>query len=83
MQADPEATSSSTLAVGTLHGLAGGSHFLGVVPALALSTSQAVLYLVAYGLGTVTATIQGLIQDRCSKATKPFSVTNGVVLIIE
>lgn len=42
-------------AVGILHGLAGGSHFIGVIPALALEASSAVLYLAAYGLGTVTA----------------------------
>ena len=47
----------AAFAVGTLHGLAGGSHFVGVVPALALSTSQAVLYLAAYGVGTITAMI--------------------------
>jgi hypothetical protein len=40
--------------VGALHGLAGSSHFLGVLPALAFpETSQAVSYLVAYGAGTV------------------------------
>ncbi|MBL9126869.1 MAG: sulfite exporter TauE/SafE family protein [Verrucomicrobiales bacterium] len=47
----------AALAVGTLHGLAGGSHLLGVVPALALSTTQAVFYLAAYALGTVTAMV--------------------------
>ena len=46
----------AALAVGTLHGLAGSSHFLGVVPALAFpTTSQALAYLSAYGLGTVLA----------------------------
>lgn len=47
----------AALAVGTLHGLAGGSHFLAVLPALALSTSQAVIYLAAYGAGTVAAMV--------------------------
>lgn len=42
--------------IGTLHGLAGSSHFLGVLPALALpTTSQAIAYLVAFGVGTVIA----------------------------
>jgi len=42
--------------VGALHGLAGSSHFLGVLPALAFpSNTQAVGYLVAYGLGTVVS----------------------------
>lgn len=45
----------AALAVGTLHGLAGGSHFIGVLPALALEASSAVIYLAAYGVGTITA----------------------------
>ena len=48
--------SHAAFAVGTLHGLAGSSHFLGVLPALAFpTTSQAVVYLGAYGAGTVLA----------------------------
>ena len=40
--------------IGTLHGLAGSSHLLGVLPALAFPTrTQALAYLVAYGLGTI------------------------------
>lgn len=40
--------------IGTLHGLAGSSHFLGVLPVLAFPTHvQAFAYLVSYGLGTV------------------------------
>lgn len=45
----------ASLAVGTLHGLAGGSHFVGVLPALAFGTSEAVVYLAAYGAGTIAA----------------------------
>jgi len=42
--------------IGTLHGLAGSSHFLGVLPALAFPTrSEAIAYLIAFGLGTVLA----------------------------
>ena len=42
--------------IGTLHGLAGSSHFLGVLPALAFPTKwQAASYLLAYGIGTVVA----------------------------
>jgi len=42
--------------IGTLHGLAGSSHFLGVLPALAFpSKLQAVAYLLAFGAGTVAA----------------------------
>jgi ABC-type nickel/cobalt efflux system permease component RcnA len=46
----------AAFAVGTLHGVAGSSHFLGVLPALAFPTlAQAVSYLAAYGVGTVLA----------------------------
>jgi sulfite exporter TauE/SafE len=42
--------------IGTLHGLAGSSHFLGVLPALAFPTrAEAVAYLVAFGTGTIMA----------------------------
>lgn len=44
------------LGIGILHGLAGSSHFLGVLPALALPTTfQAAVYLATYGVGTVAA----------------------------
>jgi ABC-type nickel/cobalt efflux system permease component RcnA len=44
------------LAVGTLHGLAGSSHLLGVLPALALpSRTAAAAYLLAFGLGSIAA----------------------------
>jgi ABC-type nickel/cobalt efflux system permease component RcnA len=40
--------------IGILHGLAGSSHFFGVLTALALPTRlQAIEYLLAFGLGTV------------------------------
>ena len=42
--------------IGTLHGLAGSSHFLGVLPALAFPTkTQATAYLLAFGVGTIAA----------------------------
>jgi len=48
----------AAFAVGTLHGVAGSSHFLGVLPALAFPTmTGAVWYLSAYGLGTVAAMV--------------------------
>jgi sulfite exporter TauE/SafE len=44
----------AALAVGTLHGLAGSSHLLGILPALALpSTTLAVAYIGAFGVGTI------------------------------
>jgi hypothetical protein len=42
--------------LGILHGVAGSSHFFGVLPALALpSQGSALLYIGAFGLGTVAA----------------------------
>ncbi|MBL9134615.1 MAG: sulfite exporter TauE/SafE family protein [Verrucomicrobiales bacterium] len=64
----------AALAVGTLHGLAGGSHFLGVLPALAApGPAEAVLYLACYALGTVTAmvvfaSVLGILADRAGTA---------------
>jgi len=44
--------------IGTLHGLSGSSHFLAIIPALAMpSTALAIIYLGCYGLGTVLAMI--------------------------
>jgi hypothetical protein len=46
----------ASFAVGVLHGIAGSSHFFGVLPALALPTVAASLsYIAAFGLGTVAA----------------------------
>jgi len=46
----------AAFAIGTLHGLAGSSHFLGILPMLALPTmTQAVTYLICFGAGTVLA----------------------------
>ena len=54
----PHAHTHAAFAVGTLHGLAGSSHFLGVLPALAFPTvAEALAYLAAYGVGTVLAMI--------------------------
>jgi hypothetical protein len=44
--------------IGTLHGLAGSSHFLAIIPSLAMpSNALAVTYLGSYGAGTVLAMI--------------------------
>lgn len=46
----------ASFCLGVLHGVAGSSHFLGVIPALALPTrTAAVTYLAAFGAGTVAA----------------------------
>jgi ABC-type nickel/cobalt efflux system permease component RcnA len=48
----------TAFAVGTVHGLAGSSHFLGVLPALTFPTRvEAYSYLGAFGVGTVFAMI--------------------------
>jgi hypothetical protein len=42
--------------MGVLHGVAGSSHFLGVLPALALPTAEtAFVYIAAFGIATVGA----------------------------
>jgi hypothetical protein len=42
--------------MGTLHGLAGSSHLLGILPMLAFPTkAQALAYLIFFGVGTVLA----------------------------
>jgi hypothetical protein len=46
----------ASFCLGVLHGIAGSSHFLGVLPALALPTRAAALtYIGAFGVGTVVA----------------------------
>ena len=46
----------TSFCMGVLHGVAGSSHFFGVLPALALPTrGAALLYIGAFGVGTVAA----------------------------
>ena len=46
----------ASFCLGVLHGIAGSSHFVGVLPALALPTRAAAMtYIAAFGVGTVTA----------------------------
>jgi hypothetical protein len=48
----------AALGVGVLHGLAGGSHLFGVIPALALpSIGLSATWLVLFGVGTVVAMV--------------------------
>jgi hypothetical protein len=54
----PARASLAALWIGTLHGLAGSSHLLGVLPALALPSAAASLaYVVAFGLGSIAAMV--------------------------
>jgi hypothetical protein len=46
----------ASFCLGVLHGIAGTSHFVGVLPALALpSRGAAMMYIAAFGAGTVAA----------------------------
>lgn len=45
----------AALGVGVVHGVAGGGHLFGVLPALALPTNEAILYLIAYLVASVLA----------------------------
>ena len=54
----PARPSLAALWIGTLHGLAGSSHLLGILPALALPTAAASLaYVAAFGLGSIAAMV--------------------------
>jgi sulfite exporter TauE/SafE len=63
--------------VGTLHGLAGSAHIVGLFPALALvSRAESVGYVVAFGLGTVAAMVAfsstlGLFAARVTRIGRP------------
>jgi len=67
------AHSHSALGIGTLHGLAGTSHLLGVLPALLLPTRLAAgAYVIAYGIGSIAAMtafswVMGLIAHRLNR----------------
>ncbi len=62
----------AAFAIGTLHGLAGSSHILGILPMLAMPTPvQAIAYLISFGAGTVLAMAlfswgMGLLATRCA-----------------
>lgn len=54
--AAPHAHFHAAMGIGVLHGVAGGSHFLGVLPALAFPTlAQAIAYLAAFAVGTIAS----------------------------
>lgn len=69
-EAAPHVHAHAAFGIGTLHGLAGSSHFLGVLPALALPTlTERVSYLTAFAIGTVAAmgtfsSVLGLVSAR-------------------
>lgn len=52
----PHSHTHAAFAVGVLHGLAGSSHLLGILPALAFPTrAESIAYLGAFGLATIFA----------------------------
>ena len=54
----PARASLAALWIGTLHGFAGSSHVLGILPALALpSAAASFAYVAAFGLGSIAAMI--------------------------
>lgn len=54
----PSRPPKAALWIGTIHGLAGSSHILGIVPALALPSIAASLsYVIGFGLGAVVAMV--------------------------
>lgn len=69
----PHRHGHAAFAIGTLHGLAGSAHFVGILPALALpSLVLGGLYLAAFCLGTVLAMVvvaaaAGGVAERCAR----------------
>jgi len=65
-----QAHGHAPFAVGTVHGLAGSSHILGILPALAMpSNFAAAAYLLLFGAGSIAAmgtfsTVLGQLADR-------------------
>jgi len=73
----PHHHTHAAFAIGVLHGLAGSSHFLGVLTALAFPTqAQAIAYLAAFGAGTVVSMttfswVMGLVTRRLAIGSVP------------
>ena len=52
----PHTHNHTAFGIGTIHGLAGSSHFLGVLPAIAFpNVTDGIMYLISFGLGTIAA----------------------------
>jgi ABC-type nickel/cobalt efflux system permease component RcnA len=74
----PHTHSHVPVGIGMLHGLAGSSHFLGVLPMLALPTvTDAILYLGAFTIGTIASmaffsVAVGYASRRCAKRGERF-----------
>lgn len=77
----------AALGIGVVHGLAGVSHLIGLLPTLAYTTAWgSALYLVGFAVGTLAAMsffsmLMGLLGKYTSKAKKEFTfrLINGIV----
>lgn len=77
----------AALGIGVIHGLAGVSHLIGLLPTLAYTTAWgSALYLVGFAVGTLVAMsffsmLMGLLGKYTSKAKKEltFRLINGIV----
>jgi uncharacterized membrane protein HdeD (DUF308 family) len=78
----------AALGVGIFHGMAGGGHLFGVLPALALPTTQAIMYLIAYLVASVIAMGAfaygvGVLATRSGMVwVKRLMLSSGVVAIV-
>jgi ABC-type nickel/cobalt efflux system permease component RcnA len=76
----------AALGIGVLHGLAGVSHFIGLLPTLAFESNfDSAMYLTGFGIGTILAmvlfsAILGFIAAKASHARKLilFQAINGI-----
>ncbi len=75
------------LGIGIIHGLAGVSHFIGLLPTLAFASSLgSIMYLAGFGIGTILAMVLfsvllGFIGQKSNKTDKKlvFNSINGLV----
>lgn len=80
-------TYTAALGIGILHGLAGVSHFLGILPTIAFASNfDSAMYLIGFGIGTIFAMvlfsfILGIIGKKTVKL-KEKTVFNTISLII-
>ncbi len=76
----------AALGIGVLHGLAGVSHFIGLLPTLAFESQfDSAMYLTGFGIGTILAmvvfsAILGLIAAKANQSKKDFlfQAINGI-----
>jgi ABC-type nickel/cobalt efflux system permease component RcnA len=74
-------TVKTALGIGTIHGLAGVSHIIALLPTLAFaSKTGSIFYLLGFAAGTITAMVSfsfvmGLIAHYTGKKQKPYAFT--------